>query len=111
MVTESEFSKAVDEFKLVLKDESMTDKIENISGIDKAINSLNGYVRVEFREFAAIPDSLLKIQDHIKDFRNWKQKNDPGFDYVNNQKDLTVSLIKNYLEDVSRRQNFKTITW
>ena len=111
MVTESEFSKAVEEFKTVLKGQSMQDQIESTLGIDNAINSLNSYVRAEFKEFAAIPESLLGIHNHIKDLRNWKLQNETGFNFVNKQKDATVGLIKNYLQDVGRQQHFAAISW
>ena len=111
MVTESEFSKAVEEFKIVLKDVSMTEKIESVPGIDKAINSLSVFLRVELKDFSAIPDSLLGIQNHVKDFRNWKKQNDPGFEYVNQQKERIVVLIKNYLDELSQRQYFGAMAW
>lgn len=111
MIAEWQFNKAVEEFKKVLKEDSMVENISSDSDINRSYNSLNEYVRTEFKEFASAPDSQRNIMDNLRYYRNWKKESDSDFASVNGQRNLVISLVKNYLNDVGVIQHFKMVTW
>jgi hypothetical protein len=111
MIAEWQFTKAVEEFKKVLKEDVMVNNIIIDTDVYKSYDSLNEYIRTEFKEFASAPDSQRKIMDNLRFYRNSKKESVADFTSVNVQRDLIVSLVKGYLNHVGTIQNFEVVTW
>ncbi len=111
MIAEWQFNKAVEAFKEVLKTSTVVENISSDAGINDSYYNLSEYVRTEFKEFAAVPDSQRVILDQLRNYRNSKKENDESYIAVNTQRNLIVTLVKKYLDDVGQMLHFKIVAW
>ncbi|MES2681385.1 MAG: hypothetical protein V4635_15930 [Bacteroidota bacterium] len=111
MIAEWQFNKAVEAFKEILKTNTVAESINSDADINDSYYNLSEYVRTEFKEFAAVPDSQRVILDQLRNYRNSKKEKDDSYVAVNTQRNLIVTLVKKYLDDVGHLLHFKMIAW